>query len=241
MAIFSGMLGALGKSIMEGFASSVGRRAVNYGEQKILGIPAPQQPKTGAALGIDQRAAMDQAFPGTNPWERLGAPGYAGAGVEAAKQTGKVQQKMQDKELSTRRQIANIQADAHVQAAATSVGPRAVASALQTRRGARGEDYTTANMASATQSYAQAVVIGHKATIVKEEARLAKQMADAKLTSQQVSNTQAAVLNAIKEINKTGPGQISTSVAAKAGAGAIADAAISRFPIVRRFFNSFAR
>lgn len=79
-----------------------------------FGIPLP--PKTGAELGTDAAAYYSTAFPGTNPWERLGAGNPAGA-VETSQIAAKQQQRgieaqlfMQQRELNTRKDVAEKQA-----------------------------------------------------------------------------------------------------------------------------------
>ncbi|AJK28269.1 putative minor capsid protein [Eel River basin pequenovirus] len=116
--IIGGALGALGSS--GGPLSSIGPMI-----GKIAGIPMPGDPRTGADLGKDARAYFDEAFPGTNPWERLGSS-YGGGAVEVAKQQTKSQEQLQARELRTREKIAKIQARAQTTSAAVAHGPEAV-------------------------------------------------------------------------------------------------------------------
>lgn len=81
-----------------------------------FGIPLPG--KTGSELGQDASDFFDKAFPGTNPWERLGTGNPAGS-VESSQISAKQQQRalqgqeiMQRRELGTRMQIAQMNAEA---------------------------------------------------------------------------------------------------------------------------------
>lgn len=90
----AGWLGGMAKGVGAGWI-----------DKQINGIP---QPKTGAAAGSQQLDYMNQAFPGTNAWERLGQSNAA-AGVSAAKQSGRNQKSLQRAELITRERIADKQ------------------------------------------------------------------------------------------------------------------------------------
>jgi len=91
---------------------------------KVLGVPTPSTQgglpetpqKTPSQLGADQDAYNKAAYPGLDPWERLGISG-GGAQLASAMATGKIHesmqrneivnaQKMQQRELNNRIQIA---------------------------------------------------------------------------------------------------------------------------------------
>ena len=78
--------------------------------------------ESGGSLGQGAKDYYDAAFPGTNPWERLGAGNPQGQ-VEVAHQ----QQKQKNKELHTASQtqtnVAKIHAQAQVKAAEISANP----------------------------------------------------------------------------------------------------------------------
>ena len=196
---------------------------------KIPGIPSPG----GASAGDQAKKYMDAAYPGTNPWEQLGSGGGGSAQIESAKLQTSLQQKMQAKELATRERIANIQADATVQSAATSAGPQAVASALGTRRGAPPAPYETqqtaavkklpaelanlaasakASLASAQNSMASALVSGEEAKIRAASASLASQMARANLNASQSKSVLTTIYGGVQELmGNTQGGPISTA------------------------------
>lgn len=143
MPSFLGTIAGIGKAYQ-----TIGGVASGFG-MKVPGIPSPG--KTGAALGRDVRDYMNAAYPGTNPWEHLGAPGYAGSGVEAGKTAAaqqerqlRVQERMQEKELETRKDVAATQARATVISSGAAVGADAVNSLLGTLAGRSGREYTTA-------------------------------------------------------------------------------------------------
>lgn len=235
------MVTGAASSFFGGLAKQGGQRMAGAAIDKVMGIPNPS-PKTGAALGADMKAYQDTAFPGTNPWERLGGSGYPGGAVEAAKQSGKVQKQMQSKELATRVQVANIGAAAHVQSAATQLGPRAVRSARATQQGFKTPEYETPALGKIKQEtrteIARTAVEGSRAELEAHLAKLAPEFASAKLTAEQTRNNLAAILNAMKEIEK-GDGKIATSIGVKGAMGAAGTIALSRIPIVRNFMRRF--
>lgn len=91
-----------------------------------FGIPLP--PKTGSQLGQDAADYYKTAFPGTNPWEQLGASNPAGA-VETSNIAAKQQQRgidaqiyMQSREMNNKRSIAQIGAKAQKFSSIISAG-----------------------------------------------------------------------------------------------------------------------
>lgn len=239
-----GMFASGASAFMSGLAKQGGQRLAGSAIDKVMGIPTPT-PKTGAALGADMRAYQDQAFPGTNPWERLGGSGYPGGGVETAKQAGKVQKEMQTKELATRVQVANIGAQAHVQSAATQLGSQAVRASKAIQEGYRVPDFKTPAQAQIGKikqetltEVARTAVEGSRAQLEAALAKLAKPMAEAKLTAEQTRNTTATIVNAMKEIEK-GEGKLAGSVGLHAVGGTALGIVASRIPIVKAFMAKF--
>ena len=214
---FGKILGALatsiGPKIVEGLGGKMGM-SNEYAQAagsavpamtKIAGIPLPGQ---GASLGQDMKAYMDKAFPGTNPWERLGSQ-YAGAGVESAKVSTKSQEKMQVKELASRERIAKIQAGATTEAAAIAHGPDAVTSIS----GRKVDPYdTTTQQARERLPHEIAKLVeegkltGSQATIEKAKAQIADALAAAGLTKEQFPNLYASLANIGKGVAKSSAG-----------------------------------
>lgn len=73
---------------------------------------------TGHEMGLMQRAMMDQAYPGTNPWERLGT-GQAGAQGHTEALGRNHQKRLQEQELASRDRVAQ-------KAALAAVAPSAI-------------------------------------------------------------------------------------------------------------------
>ena len=89
------------------FFDSIFGRAGNWLGDKIFGIP---KPKSGTELGQSHLDFMNTAFPGTNPWERLGVGNVTGP-VAIADQQTKNQRDLVDKQTSTQTGIATRQLD----------------------------------------------------------------------------------------------------------------------------------
>ena len=190
---------------------------------KIAGIPMPGG-ATGAQLGKDAKAYFDKAFPGTNAWERLGSS-YGGSSVEAAKQTTRAQERMQTKELATRKDIAEIGAEAQVQSSAIQFGGDAVAGVSRFRRDGSTPNYDTHSTIAAKKlaheirnidqdtrkkfsEEARNLVEAHKTglqnKIEREYAKFAKAIAEARLAGQLTQNKYNVLLNAARGIYKLG-------------------------------------
>lgn len=94
--------GGFGQDLVGGATAAFGGpilgAAGGMAANKVFGIP---KAKTGQQLGQDQLDFMNRAFPGTNPWERLGSQSSGSAGVESAKFAQNAADKRQDKELGT--------------------------------------------------------------------------------------------------------------------------------------------
>lgn len=76
---------------------------------------------SGAELGSRRRDFLNAAYPGTTPWEQLGATGQGQATDAPRLQRRRLQQeeRIVDKQLATQKEVANIQADATIKAAGT--------------------------------------------------------------------------------------------------------------------------
>lgn len=107
--------------------------------QKVRGVPTPHVP-TGQELGIQAKDYYDTAFPGTNPWDRLGTSSPTGALGEkglTAKQQIDMQRKemalkssINDKTLLMNYSIAEKQAKSNAISSAVSQGPDAIRAVL---------------------------------------------------------------------------------------------------------------
>jgi len=113
----------------------------SFSKEKVNGVPTPQG-YGGLEGGKEYSAFMDGAFPGTTAWERLGASTPVGP-VEAAKKGSDTQERMQGKELFTRRSVADLQARAQVLSALGPTSPMAARSVLDMLYGRSGSDYDT--------------------------------------------------------------------------------------------------
>ncbi|AJK28292.1 putative minor spike protein [Eel River basin pequenovirus] len=202
---FGKILGALATSIgpklIEGLAGKAGLSsgmAEAAGSAvpamtKIAGIPLPGH---GAMAGQDAAAFMDKAYPGTNPWERLGA--NAGASIGAAEKTTKSQERMQEKELATRKQVARIQAGATTEAAAIAHGPDAVTS-ISGRRVDPFDTRTQQDRERLPHEIGKIIqdtrLTRGQATIEEAKAKIADLLAQAGLTKDQYPNLYTALAN----------------------------------------------
>lgn len=115
-----------------------------YGAAQGMGIPLPGEagklkslgnfasgmgavggaldPVTGKSLGKEQADYMDAAYPGTNPWERLGT-GQGGSAGGVAERQQKLTERLQGRTLSTQKEIARINALASVAGPVTAQFP----------------------------------------------------------------------------------------------------------------------
>ena len=105
-----------------------------FGATSLLGGLQDKEPgfnaiKTGRDAGIAQRMMMDEAYPGTNPWERLGT-GQAGAQSTTEGLNRSHQLRLQDQELASRERIAERQAMAAVAPAAIMQHPEMAAAIM---------------------------------------------------------------------------------------------------------------
>lgn len=220
-------------SLLTAGATTAANKFSQSATDKVMGIPSPKDPKTGGALGADMKAYQDKAFPGTNPWERLGGSGYPGAGVESGKQQAKSQARLQDKDLASKERIAQVQARAHVQGAAITTGPGAVKSALATQSGVPGADYATPAQAQvghinqqAILTAKQAIVTGHEGKIKAAQAAVAKEIAKYSVTAEKNKSLLAGIENALRERDPVSATSIGL---AKAGGVVLGATAVGKF------------
>lgn len=232
MDLFKGGLKTVGKSVAGGVGGAIGQ-AAGGAANKVMGIPEAPGGKTGAALGQDMSAMMDKAYPGTNPWERLGAPGYSGAAVEAQKQSGKQARSLQQRDLASKERIAQVQAQAHVQGQAMSIGPQAVRSALKTQYGGQGGEYKTQAQAHVKllneqkrNEIQKTIISGNEAKIKAAQASVAKLIAKYSVTAEKNKTLLAAVENALREKD---PMSATSIGVAKAGGIILGATAIGKF------------
>lgn len=95
----------------------------------------------GHIAGTQAKAFMDEAYPGTNAFERLsGGGGSAVGGATASAQNAK---EMQAAQLSTQERIAERSARAQVITSAMPHGARGIASGLAALNGEKAEDFDT--------------------------------------------------------------------------------------------------
>ena len=89
----------------------------------------PSPSDMGEDYGKAQRAFMDAAYPGTNPWERLGT-GQGGATSSVAEKGQDLQDRLNRRTLNTQREIANKQALASVAPAIIAQHPKSASAIL---------------------------------------------------------------------------------------------------------------
>ena len=113
------------------FAKKLGGKAL---EGITSGITSTAEAKTmdllGQSPGAQQKQFMDTAFPGTNPWERLGSSQSQGP-VQVARVNNATQRQLKNLEVATTRDVAKIQARASVINGLGAAAPGEVQKALQ--------------------------------------------------------------------------------------------------------------
>ena len=106
-----------------------------------VGSAIPEITGIASTPGEKAKKFMSAAYPGTTPWERLGA--NAGGAVGSAATSGKIQERMQSKELETRERVADKNARSSLIAAAAPIGRGAVSSSLSAYNRQGAVDYDT--------------------------------------------------------------------------------------------------
>lgn len=118
-----------------GFAGSAAAR----GSDKVFGVPNPPD-KSGAEMGQDYSGFMDKAYPGTSPWERLGANSPMGA-MNSANTAYKSAVDTQAREIRSREKIASETNRAHIIGSTAPMGPEALKHGLGALGGLTGSGY----------------------------------------------------------------------------------------------------
>lgn len=119
---------------------------------KVPQIPTPDPKYYGKEQGVDMKNYMDQAFPGTTPWERLGIGSPPSIAIEGMKQGSAI--KMKQQELANNRLLnRNVLAmekyktdkNALVQALGfgSPYGVRGMKAMVNALKGRETNDYTT--------------------------------------------------------------------------------------------------
>lgn len=145
----------------------------------ITGIPMPWQKSMGQR-GKELADFMNNAYPGTNPWEQLGAGGGGAGSVSVQESQEKHQKTMQRAELATREKVAKIQANASTTSAAIAHGPKAVSGVDQFNRTGQVGPYETPTTISLRKLNAELANIDASTRQLLSGA--AKNLADAALT-----------------------------------------------------------
>jgi len=128
MAMWSAIGGAVGS--LFGPLGTAGGTAIGsyFDNKKVTGVPTPGQ-RTGSEIGQDYRGFLDQAYPGTTPWERLGANSPMGA-IQSAENTAKNAFEMQKRDLVNKTTVADQTNRAHIITALGSLSPQAAQQGL---------------------------------------------------------------------------------------------------------------
>lgn len=140
---FLPFLASAGSALLGKVSGGLVDKATGAIVDKVAGVPTPAQPKSGRERGMDDADYMDAVYPGTTPWERLGAPSAGGAGVASAEASGKIQKDLQSRELDNRREIADMNNRATIISSLGSVSPMASKSGLDQLLYGPGGPYVT--------------------------------------------------------------------------------------------------
>lgn len=105
--------------------------------RKVPGIPTPT---SGSESGLDYRGFMDEAFPGTTPWERLGA---STGGQPAATLTAGSAQSMQNREFQQQKKITEMNNRASIIGSSSLGGAEEAQSKLMSYMFGVGSPYDT--------------------------------------------------------------------------------------------------
>lgn len=124
--------------------------------------------------GLSQKAFMDAAYPGTNPWERLGGS-PAQFAVAAEQRKFKQEEKLQDKQLKTQKDIARLNADTQLRMADLTSATSRLNVGHQVGATVRGQDIHK------MLTVAQQAIDRHKASSLRMSARAALGQMDAAL------------------------------------------------------------
>jgi len=143
--MLGGLLATAGSSLLSSLIKRGTETASDSIMNKIEGVPTPPDPMSMGETGAQYNQFLNNAYPGTNSWDRLGASSPIGS-LGAAEISSRSQQIMQEKELQTRERIADKSNIASVVAAASPQGAIGQESAVKTLMGQglfTGSDYDT--------------------------------------------------------------------------------------------------
>lgn len=197
--IFGALATSIGPSLVKGLAGKMGLGSNMQDAMggavapmlKVAGIPTPG---SGRQLGMDAREYYKNAFPGLNPWEHAGAGNPAGQ-IGAVKESGRIQERMQEKQLATQEKVAEIGAEASVTSAAIAHGPDAVASIGRHRRGEPLKPYHTPSTIAKAKLKSELAKIDAEERVTSAEADLKEATAKYAELLAQYGITEAAAPN----------------------------------------------
>jgi len=203
--LFGGILGGATTTIGQSVGSAIGN--------KVTGVPTPQTTQeqiagTGKPMGAEYKAFLEEAYPGTTPWEQLGAGSPMGQ-IASSAVSGKIQERLQQKKIQADHIMADKQYRAQVIGSATPMGSKAMHEALSAYEGAEPQNYDTQVTlakqklpteiqklkAETQQAIQKAAVTGHERDIKRAQALVSNDMALAELTAKESQNTVTAIKN----------------------------------------------
>lgn len=117
----AGFFGQAGQDLGRHFGMSDLGGSLGQAMDQKLTEQTPEE--MGEDAGKAQKAMMDAAYPGTNPWERLNT-GQGGSGAQVSEEDRRTVERNIDKTLSNQRAIANTNAYATVAAKAVEAYPQ---------------------------------------------------------------------------------------------------------------------
>ena len=162
---FGGPAGAaIGGALGTGIAGSGGS-----GGPSSLGGITGLQPGQGASTGREARSYYENAFPGTNPWEHLGAGNPMGAILPAALQS-KTQMRNVDKQAQTARQNVQTQTSTQSSIAANTVAANIAVAKIHGR--AAGVEAAQNQAPGAEKKYGDYISEGTDPAITQPGARM---------------------------------------------------------------------
>lgn len=223
---------------------SITNQGIQYGQnwlsnqifpnQKIPGVPVSytQDPQTGEVKQMSGTEAgqwfkdyMNQAYPNTTPWERLGSTGgnTSASSVGTSAMQAKKDLIMQQQQLQSNERIARMQTRSGVISAGAPLGTGAVSSLLDQLDGRASffaKDYDTnvkqsreildakldkelhlldaetrSKIRDSILKEQQAILVNNQIAVEAERAKRADLIADAELTAEQTKTMQSAVTN----------------------------------------------
>jgi len=138
------LLGSAASSAASGVGSAVGGALGGKLTDKITGIPSAL---SATEQGTQAAEYMNAAYPGTTPWDRLGAGGGGSPSALSASNVERMkmrqENKMQSRQLSTQAMIADRQNRAHLISTASGYGIPAIKEVLKAYDGFRTQPYDT--------------------------------------------------------------------------------------------------